>query len=236
MNGIAGTALSTNDRLIAMVEPRSESPNHFLVEIDNEVQRFSSDVNLGGNIFAKSKNGGKTYRVDVVRNQFLVDNIGSGNPTSATVDIYKNLRDRNINVAAEFQNLSQNYPSLISIVKQAHKDGWTGNNLRIDLARGLNAASFSDDPLDKARLIAPQAAQIMYGDTFAVHNKSSQATVNQTYGSSDLEHILNTGAYALVWHKHGNLTGSQLKLLMDETSVGGKIRLDRALSPVGNLR
>ena len=166
--------------------------------------------------------------VDVVENRaarddFFITNEGTGTPD------YR-VRDGNIypNYGAIRSTTVQ------SDAREAHAQGWTGKG--IDVVVGTDAPASNGE----GRAIAP-------GVTVYSHNTYNyngyavgRSTTNWRYENNTFttDDVVTAATTALVLHKYDTLTADQGGDIVTRTrdANGGVVSINKALSPVGNLR
>ena len=189
---------------------------------------ISGNYRLNGDILSVSSHG-YTVTLDVEdlqldevngtqgRHDFLITNVGTGDkdfssPRPSAADY---ARANNATTSGTWGDQ----------VRRAHDAGWTGKGLSVQSAFH-----------DAAYITAPGA----------VHSTSTNndATVCRlgtndcyTYAAGNADrNAAYAGANAVVSHKFDTITTHQSSDILRGTAHNGTINLDRALSPVGNLR
>ena len=116
-------------------------------------------------------------------------------------------------------------------LRRAHTSGWTGKGLTIT---GAN----TEFAKDVRKTIAPGADRFHYTDgtvdAQVCRINSSDCFTYTRHGADGNSVYASTNA--LVSHKFSTITTSQSADIIEQTKNNGLISVDRALSPVGNLR
>ena len=183
-------------------------------------------------------------------NSFFISNTGSGTPTATSgasgqriivgtddFDYYDASGTKTVDGDYTDGNLTTGIEGTTrAMIRAAHLDGWTGDGKTIAVRTSTN---FQDRINNAALYIAPAVTiattQPDGNDAVVLSGGGDSVTINPA--TTVYSNARAAAVTALVGHKFDALTNTQAWEVVKATGSGGAmINLEKALSPVGNLR